>query len=552
MSTPDFADAAAVAALPSILAIPIQVMMSEIDVSGEITTADETALVVEALVAWTGTLWLAEYLRAIALDASRVDELLNRDLFERLGSPKPVLTGQWVSLGRRARAALKGWPTVVEGLAAIDYGQPGDGRALDQLLAFRNHFSHGSFASSLQDIRRHRRLLATLIASVPALATQPVLWRGVEGDPIREARGDWSAASDSGANVPVSRPVIVSSNGAILELYPFVFVDPSGPVPQLRHAAGSVGKALAALPVLTTWLARYERERSGHLPYTGPTDATTLSSGLQDGLRAALSSPTPGLILIEAHPGSGEGAAIAALTQDDPAGLSLDRFGALGRVSVVPGDLGQSGVTVAAMVLRLTEQALGEADGTRAMDRSKLLSADGPIQQAAADLSKAGTQVLLGIHNLHLGATDYRREGTTVVELYRALAGTPITVVATTRPGALARPLYDHRLTVAAPDAPDPTPVAAEVARLAPAGSLHHRVLTCLAGASEAQDLFAVCDSLEATGGDTVFEPAVERALWDLQPLLCWTRAPKEQDDGSTERVRLWRVFHPVVAAALS
>ena len=84
MTTPDFTDGTAVGALPSILAIPIQVMMSEIDVSGEITTADETALVVEALVAWTGTLWLAEYLRAISLDASRVDELLNRDLFELL------------------------------------------------------------------------------------------------------------------------------------------------------------------------------------------------------------------------------------------------------------------------------------------------------------------------------------------------------------------------------------------------------------------------------------------------------------------------------------
>ena len=73
MSSPDFTDATAVAALPSFLAIPIQVMMSEIDVSGEVTTADETSLVVEALVAWTGTLWLAEYLRAISLDARRVD-----------------------------------------------------------------------------------------------------------------------------------------------------------------------------------------------------------------------------------------------------------------------------------------------------------------------------------------------------------------------------------------------------------------------------------------------------------------------------------------------
>jgi len=31
---------------------------------------------------------------------------------------------------------------------------------------------------------------------------------------------------------------------------------------------------------------------------------------------------------------------------------------------------------------------------------------------------------------------------------------------------------------------------------------------------------FAVCDALEGQGQQNVFEPAVERAIWDLKPLL--------------------------------
>jgi hypothetical protein len=68
-------------------------------------------------------------------------------------------------------------------------------------------------------------------------------------------------------------------------------------------------------------------------------------------------------------------------------------------------------------------------------------------------------------------------------------------------------------------------------------------------------DLFAICDALEAAGGpDTVvFEPEVERTLWDLAPVLTLGRAERPREDGNgTEQVRTFTLLDAgLVSAAL-
>ena len=63
--------------------------------------------------------------------------------------------------------------------------------------------------------------------------------------------------------------------------------------------------------------------------------------------------------------------------------------------------------------------------------------------------------------------------------------------------------------------------------------------------------LFALCDVLEEGREEPLFEPAVERALWDLQPLLSWRREELELEEGTKERTRLWSAFAPALATAL-
>ena len=63
--------------------------------------------------------------------------------------------------------------------------------------------------------------------------------------------------------------------------------------------------------------------------------------------------------------------------------------------------------------------------------------------------------------------------------------------------------------------------------------------------------MFALCDALEAGDQPRVFEPAVERALWDLRPLLEWRREERTVD-GNAERLRLWRLFSPTLHSILT
>lgn len=541
---PLFADPGARLRFPAPIAVALDVMVSEIAESGEVTTADETAAAIEATFLWLGRLWVAEYLHAIERNEQLASEAINQELIERAVSARGVTTGRWVGLARAIRAQLSGHDTVVEGLDAIPFGD-----ATGQLLHFRNHFSHGSFASTVDEIRTHRTLLHDLLQRVPALWTQVPLCREPETGVVRAASGAWPVVeAPAGMELPDAHPVIAGADGQALDLYPLLHWT-SGPgglrlsAPDSTHPISELTKRTA----LAAWLERYTRHQDGHLPYASASTAGALPAGAVAALKANLT----GMVLVEAHPGCGGGAAVAALTTDDPLGLGLDAFAAIRRVEVIPGDLGQSGVTVARVVLRLIEDALGEAPDTRAATAAELVEPGGPLQQALADLSASGARAVLGIENLHHGTVAYRGEPLTVREVYEQLAGSAVTVVATVVPGIINRPLFDHKVEVGVTAAPDAQAVAAWVDRLTAGRGLHRRVLECLTQ-GDPSHLFALCDALEADGGDPVFEPAVERALWDLRPLLQWERTEHETEEGQTERVRVWSPFAPVVAHAMS
>ena len=74
--------------------------------------------------------------------------------------------------------------------------------------------------------------------------------------------------------------------------------------------------------------------------------------------------------------------------------------------------------------------------------------------------------------------------------------------------------------------------------------TLRKDVLSVLSKQNEAVDCFAVCDALEEQGHKNVFEPAVERALWDLKPILIEEREKEN-------RTRKWQLYSPKVSETL-
>jgi hypothetical protein len=543
--TPLFDDDDTRRSFPAPLAVALNVMMSEISESGEHTTADETAGAIEETFLWLGRVWVAEYLHAVDNDEAFFSEHLNRDLMEHASASKPTTTGRWVGLARRIRDHFGGRPTVVADLASIDFTDDAG-----QLLHFRNHFSHGSFSSTIAEIREHRQMLHDLLARVPALRDQPPLCQDVETGLVRAATGRWPE-HEIQEPLPAAHPVIIGQDGARLDLYPLLHLalqsaQWSLSAPNSTHPASQMLQTSA----LAAWLERYEYQRQGHLPYEGPQDPSLLHADSARELGARLQ----GLVLVVGHPGCGAGAAIAALTQEDPLSLGLKCFAAIRRVDIQPGDPGQSGLTVGRVVLRLVEEALGEESGSRASNIKNILAKGGALESACDALRSADKRILLGLHDLHHGADPYRGEPITVHDVYNALVGTSVTVVATTVPGGMTKPLFDQKISLQPSDTPDPSEVSDWVAHLTHGNPLRTRILRSLVDASEPLHLFALCDALEIDN-EPVFEPAVERALWDLQPLLAWQRSEMDVEEGVTENVRRWSPFSsalgPLVDAVL-
>ena len=116
----DFTDLDHALSYPAPIAQAIAVMLSEIEESGEETTPDETASVIEAVFIYLGRIWVAEYLHALTTDPTLSDHQINQDLASRLAGGRAPLTGHWVGLARRIRDRLSGHQTVVDDLQAID------------------------------------------------------------------------------------------------------------------------------------------------------------------------------------------------------------------------------------------------------------------------------------------------------------------------------------------------------------------------------------------------------------------------------------------------
>jgi len=543
-----FQDLDAVANLPAPISDAISIMLSEIEESGEHTTADETSLAIEAVFIYLGRLWVAEYLHLATRQSDALDDGLNRYLFEALG--RKLLLGHWVGLSRRIHQhfVAGNLETTLPGLAQQDFGTPGDmDHPVAKLVSFRNAFSHGSFSAVVDEIRTHRQLLETLLEGLPALTEHcPVFNNPESGEAVR-CSGRWTRLpllTDEQA-LPL-QPVCPLPDGGVLALYPLF----SGAFDATGYAlkSGKPAQTVQAFQhsVLKLWLERYEHERAGHLDHSERFNPSPLATSVQSALAEHLAANDAGLILVETHPGCAPSQAIAALAHNDTA-LSLQTYDAVAILRVEPGDLGHSGYTVARVVLRKIEALLGLDDGHFKDPMPTILKT---LDTACEALRASSKRLLLGLEGLHRGQTPYRGEPISVLDVYTALAGSGVTVVATCWPGSIQGTLlFDQRIQTPIPTSVDVDELRQAVSTLCSGQPLRLRILKALSKADGPHHLFSLCDTLEADG-PSVFEPAVERALWDLRPVL--TGARQEQEvEGTVERVRVWSVFSPSISDGL-
>ena len=542
-----FSDQARIQKLPATLADKITTMMSEIASNGEETTADETVEVIEAAFSHLGRLWVAEYLQAIEDDIDFIDEALNRSVFEMLSSTA-VTMGRWVGIAREIRSHFvqEGRTTVVRGLADQDFGEPGqDEHPVALLIKYRNAFSHGSMAVRVEEIRKHRYLVGALLENLPALTAQPILFATEAPGEFRYANGSFDLAEVTCLDSAPWNPVVLADgDGPQLQLYPLFYTTRKEGVLELKHtSAREKTHPVARLferNTFRTWLERYLRERNGHLDFAEAVAARSYLDAPPKCLsmiNSALSRPENKLILVEGHPGCGKASVLQSLSSLG----ATSRFADCTVFVVADGELGQSGMTFVSFILRRIERVLGKTEGFYQTGSAPLFE----LREALSELSASGQQILLGLEDLHKGQTAIWREHLSVLDVYRALAGGAISVVATVHPGSINGPLFfDERISLPPADETsiDVARVATAIDELSRGSPLHSRILEYLVTLKDPQDLFSICDGLESQGGPALFEPKVERALWELRPLLTIHRK-----DGR----KTYAPFSPAVASAI-
>jgi len=485
-------------------------------------------------------LWVAEYLHAGAFD-----KRMNRELFDKLTGPKPLSSGQWVALARRIRQKFSEHrlATVVEDLQVQDFGEFDDRtHPVARLLDFRNTFSHGGLNATEDEIRTHQALLDEIIAQVPSLRERPILFRTENGLTLVADTGQPVPTTVNSIAEPPLQPFIVSRDGrTVLHLYPLLHVASDSNGYKLMPADPKKRThpitTLFERETVRAWVEQYQLEKKGHLDFDARVRERVshpIPKAILDEAGKALLTDGVSLVVVEAHPGCGKAGVLTHLCDSS---LSC-RYAAVCFWLVEPDDLGQSGIVFVNFLLRQTEKCLGlrnEALGLATTDWQEMLN------KAKQILAQEGKRLLIGIEDLHTGYEPLGNETVSVTDVYRTLVGGPITVVATVHTGrSPGRLVFDRivRLSVPPEGDIDIKRLELTVLELCPPGQpMRIRVLRELTRSTASITLLALCDALEVSGG-TVFEPAVERALWDLRPLLLVT---------GTGDAKSWSLFTPAL-----
>lgn len=523
------------------LASAAHTLRTETETNGVHTTADELSGCIEALYGLLGRVWVAEYLAAGAPDGP-----INQRLHQIVSNGGRVLGGGWVSLARQLRDVFlrEGWQPVAQGLLAYDFGGFGQPEhPVAKLLEYRNSFAHGSFQSVQRDIEAHRDLLDLELSKLPFLWEQP--FRLYTDAGVFELRHQLVPGSLPAGVGPERRmhPVLLAEDGRVLDLYPLLVGSAGKKQGLFWPSKSDVGvKGLAQHLQFAAWTERYRRELEGHVI---GADECLGSPGIwseaKAALQTALDGRTRGIVLVETAPGAPRSGVLAAWAASDTTRTTV-------HWKVLPGELMGSGLVFAKSLLRATERALGLADATLPCATADAWRA--ALLKASAHLEQSGKVLRIAVEDLHLGDTGRPGEPT-VQDVWRAIAAGPFLAVAgTVRNWALRTLAYDAR--VALGWGPDTDAAALQAFLTARAtGDLHRATLAALIQADAPLDLFDVCDAIEALparhtnalgaqGGTGVFEPAVERSLWDLAPLLTLGRERRNAagQDGTQESVR--------------
>jgi|GEM_PF-6547539 len=522
--------------LPSNLYSVIQILEEERQNNGVETTPDETADLIEVLFLTIGRLSMAELWYATSHDILPIENksVLSLLLDARDIHLNPRLTmGKWVGLSRKISELFNehNIPMQLQGLDSIHWGRPIETtNTINQLVAFRNRFAHGSFSAPVDIIESHYRLLIKLFEQISGLYTQSIVALapefGIQTTTI------WSAGKPT--SIDVSPPssstntvwLCISADKSIwMELSPFFMVEATdvGLQFQLSNFSMLSAEYFFNSAKLSTWQARYNTEYQGSIHRNisiQNRDTAPLPPTLQMEIENTLSEHNTETIHIVGYPGTGLHSILPHMIKQPPVQFPTVIFW-----DVQNGDLTQSGTVL-----------LNKLETTFELPtQNHKLTIDQRIERLKSAFEK--TALLLAVDGLEYANTKYRYESHSILDIVNLLVDTKATILLISFfTDSRQQLFYDKQIVWDSSRILNTEKFKFETNRLSKT-LLESTILSVLSDTTHS--LFSLCDRLDTVLNTLVFEPEIEYALWHLRPLL---KTTVHLDENGTA-TRQWTTF---------
>lgn len=535
-----------------------------------INSTDELIYLLEEWLRLLGWLWIAEYIQS-PLHNPRVEQLLFQWLVE---GRRELSVGAWAYLGSTLSHLFESEhvPTKVRALQAFDYGDPNEPTTpLSRLLRYRNSFAHGSFAAVVQDILEHRRLLWGLLEQMEQLRHHPLIYWDTERESWWKANGKWEPFQDTGSLPTPSYPAQVwmlssSEDETHLDLSHMVQIDPKARgIRYFSLQKESLERRRAFFfkrEALKAHLERYEAMRQGELSFEESWSGEALPD-LPEEQRNALfekiedlfvqyASKGP-ILTILGYPGSGKSGLLLEASK------RLSHFDVTFLYRINHGDLTASASTCVRYFVRQFAQWLDEPQWlTKAEEQETPFEAFEQLLQLAWE---RGHRVLLGIDQFHLAYQPYQNEEQSLAQWIASLghiSNPGLGMLLTARPGYRDDLLGDGfiRLPISEYAKQEKYQGLLEELGLELRESskkltqeqvrFRRTLLFLLSAAPRPLTVFELCEVLERLWQQQptlfrqrlIFTPQVERAVWELRPILRW-----ESQEFEGEELRSYAPF---------
>ena len=529
------------------IAVTVENLLLEIDVSGEETTGDETSLLIEQYYGHVGRLWVSEY-----LNTGKSDELINKLLYDFLRSN--VTTGQWVLISRTIKNYFikQKINTFLDGLIEEDFGGQNETDSdTSKLIHYRNLFSHGSLEVSLEEIKSNRKRVFNKIKKAKFLKQNIYIKPNSDLNFIKLGLINETVNLPKNLKVNSQQPFILNKNKEILNLYPLFTINGIDTNSfelkfySLKDTKVSID-SLFERETLRIWFERYENERLGNiesLDYVKKSTKKNLNKTHKSKLNNFLENKKLNTLVIKSYPGFDKITFIKEIFKVPKLVLSERKIEHINCYVIRKDGLSMSSYTFTRFIINQIELTLKRDKGYYFINNTDHIKA---LHNSLNDLKNENKYLLIGVENLHIGENFYLKENMNIIDIYNLLVKSNIILISTFYFGSIKSKLfYDDEILVNSIPEKNINHEELKETLNSLKTKLIYKILKCFDDTKTFYNLFDICDLYEKKYKTNIFEPKLERAIFDHIYLFY-------EKNNIDNHEKSWKLFTPLIKKYLT